>query len=340
VSDLAKWKVQGPVKSVKTSHATRDPANESWTESGPVQCAWFRPDGKLSKTEGRNPDGSVYFCEWVYDETGRLTSLSSGMRGGAIGETRYLYDEQGRHVKTVVIAGDGSASDSELYSYDDAGRTTKTRYLRNPGSNVHYSIKGTSIAVGCAGATAVSTTYDHHNLPSEVCFLDVDDKPIQRVMLLRDEAGRLLNQAITMIGPSPWPGMQLAGHGEEAEAAIRQIFADAFTSTSYTYDDRGRLIEGEHRIGTLGGDRTTFRYEDREEAVEETTEHTARQASLNEDGTLRYSPKTAHVQHNRFDYVYDSHGNWTSRTVSIRLEPETAFRLSNIEQREIEYYAT
>ena len=68
------------------------------------------------------------------------------------------------------------------------------------------------------------------------------------------------------------------------------------------------------------------------------TEHTTRQASLNEDGTLRYVPGTSHVQQNRFEYVYDSHGNWTSRTVSFRLEPESAFGLSNIERREIEYF--
>jgi len=78
---------------------------------------------------------------------------------------------------------------------------------------------------------------------------------------------------------------------------------------------------------------------DRDEAVEETTEHTTREASLNEDGTLQYSPGRSHIQHNRLEYTYDSQGNWTSRTVSFRLEPETAFLLSNIERREIEYYA-
>jgi hypothetical protein len=119
MSDLAKWKVHGPVKSVKSSHATWDPANEGWTESGPVNFASFRHDGKLSKTEARNPDGSVYFCEWRYDEPGQVTGLLSGMRGGEIGETRYLYDEHGRHVRTVVIEPDGSAADSETYNYDE-----------------------------------------------------------------------------------------------------------------------------------------------------------------------------------------------------------------------------
>jgi hypothetical protein len=36
------------------------------------------------------------------------------------------------------------------------------------------------------------------------------------------------------------------------KAAISQVFADAFSSTSYTYDVRGWLVERDHRMGTLG----------------------------------------------------------------------------------------
>jgi hypothetical protein len=56
-------------------------------------------------------------------------------------------------------------------------------------------------------------------------------------------------------------------------------------------------------MGTLGGDRTRYRYEDRADPLEETTEHTTRDASLNEDGTLRYMPGTSHIQHTRFEYI-------------------------------------
>lgn len=169
-------------------------------------------------------------------------------------------------------------------------------------------------------------------------FLGADSNFIKRVTLMRDEAGRLLKEEIAMIEPPPWPGMGFGEHQEAVVAAIGQIFADSFSSTSCTYDARGRLIQRDHSMGTLGGHRTTYRYEDRDEAVEETTENITREASINEDGTLRYSQGASHIQHNRFAYTYDSHGNWTSRTVSFRLEPETAFRLSNIERREIEYY--
>jgi hypothetical protein len=230
-------------------------------------------------------------------------------------------------------------ADAETCNYDQAGRKTKTRFLRDPGFNVSYGIEGTSTSVRCPGAAAIPTTYDDNGLPSAVGFLNLDGKLIERVTLLRDEAGRLLKEEVAMIGAPPWQGMHFGERQEAAEAAFSQIFANAFSSTSCIYDHRGRLIQRDHCMGTLGGDRTTYRYEDRDEAVEETTEHTTREASLNEDGTLQYSPGRSHIQHNRLEYTYDSQGNWTSRTVSFRLEPETAFLLSNIERREIEYYA-
>jgi len=115
-------------------------------------------------------------------------------------------------------------------------------------------------------------------------------------------------------------------------------FGDGFSSAFNTYDERGRRIERENRMGTLGGHRTTYRYEDHDEAVEETTEDTTREASLNEDGTLRYVTGSSHIQHNRLECIYDSYRNWTIRTVSIRPESEGAFRFSNIVRREIDYY--
>jgi hypothetical protein len=75
-------------------------------------------------------------------------------------------------------------------------------------------------------------------------------------------------------------------------------------------------------MGTFGGDRTRYRYEDRADPLEETTEHTTRDASLNED-TLRYMPGTSHIQHTRFEYIYDAHRNWTSKKVWLRAFAKT-----------------
>lgn len=184
----------------------------------------------------------------------------------------------------------------------------------------------------------MSTRYDDNDLSSEVSFLNVEGKLVKRVTLVRDEAGRLVKEEVTMDEGSPFHGVHSGEHQKALDAAISQIFAGTFSSTTYAYDDRGRLVERDNRLGTLGGWRTRYRYEDREDPVEETTEHTTRQASLNENGTLCYMPGTSHTQRTRFEYIYDTHGNWTGKKVSSRLETEPEFRLSSTYSRDIEYY--
>ena len=136
----------------------------------------------------------------------------------------------------------------------------------------------------------MSTRYDDNDQSSEVSFLDVEGKLLKRVTLVRDEAGRIVKEDITMDAGSPFHGVHSGEHQKAIEAAISQIFAGTFSSTTYAYDDRGRLIERDIRMGTLGGDRTRYRYEDRADPLEETNEHTTREVSLNEDGTIRYMP--------------------------------------------------
>jgi hypothetical protein len=130
------------------------------------------------------------------------------------------------------------------------------------------------------------------------------------------------------------------GENQKAiEAAISLIFAG--TSTTYAYDNQGRLIERDIRMGTLRSDRTSYRYEDRGDLVETTTEETTtRDASFNEDGTLGYTPETSHIQHTRFEYIYDAHGNWTTKETWSRPETEPEFRHWSTCKRDIEYYNT
>lgn len=339
MSALAKWEVRGPVKNVEKSHARWESATNAWTETGLVEFAWFRPDGKLSKTEFINPDGSVYSCEWHYDETGRVTDLLSGMREGTSTQTRHIYDDAGRHVKTIVIQADGSVVDSETYAYDDSGKKTRTKFLRNSRSDLFRHIEGAQTSVGAAGATAMSTTYDENDLPSEVRFLGEDGKILRSVTLLHNEAGRLIEEEVSVDGGGlPFRSAQSDAHQKALEAAMSQIFANNFSSTTYDYDDRGRLIERKHSMGTLGGDRTTYRYEDHGAPVEEVTEHITREASIGEDGALSYRPNGSHVQHFRFEYIHDGHGNWISKTVWSRPETEPEFQPVDICRRQVDYY--
>lgn len=86
-------------------------------------------------------------------------------------------------------------------------------------------------------------------------------------------------------------------------------------------------------------DRTTYDYDGvHDEPTEETTETSSRGATL-EDGAIHYQPAPLSTQHNRFEYSYDTHGNWTERIVSIQYETDADFQRSNIERRTITYFA-
>jgi hypothetical protein len=60
---------------------------------------------------------------------------------------------------------------------------------------------------------------------------------------------------------------------------------------------------------------------------------------LDDDGVVRTTEEEPRVeQHNRYDYQYDSRGNWTERVVSYRIGSQPEFQRSNVERRTITYY--
>jgi RHS Repeat len=125
---------------------------------------------------------------------------------------------------------------------------------------------------------------------------------------------------------------------EEMAAMLKQLY-ETFSSTTYVYDTHGPLLERTNRFGRLSEHRTTYYYDDHGNPIEETTEDRNREASMDENGTVVYSLDRLKLQHNRFEYRYDAHGNWTERIVSIRPEPNPGFQRSNIERRAITYHA-
>jgi len=93
-------------------------------------------------------------------------------------------------------------------------------------------------------------------------------------------------------------------------------------------------------MGSLGGDSTTYCYAERDDPIEETTEHWSREGNIDESGNIHSSSVRVNLQHSRLEYLYDEYGNWTERIVSFRLESEPEFQRSNIERRTFAYYLT
>lgn len=355
MSDLAKWKVHGPVKTLKSEFATWDLDRQDWQPDQLFTVAAFRPDGAISTMDAHNPDGSIAHSRWLYDEEGRMTEFHSWIGDGPIRKTVYLYDEAGRPTRTMHLNEDGTRTDSEVCGYDANHRKTKVRYLfpsgvdsecragDTCGASTGYAIEGTDSAYTASGATTMTVTYDENNLPAKASFHDANNHLISYVLLTRDSTGRLLSEEMHQSEISPFRASFDKVPAEERDqlaAVLKEVIGGTLSSTTYGYDVRGRLEIRELRMGNLGGQCTTYRYGERDEPIEETTEHNSRSGSVDETGNVQYSSVQINVQHNQLEYLYDAHGNWTERIVSLRSESEPNFQRSNIERRTINYHST
>jgi YD repeat-containing protein len=345
--DLAKWKVHGPVATLRTENAEWDTDRKDWKPTRYFTLTSFRRDGTLSSTESHNPNGSIAHSQWLYDVSGRLTESDSWMNNDVPQRTLYIYDEAGRHIRTTYQKDDGTQTDLELCTYDAEGKGTKTRML--PVSTGHeggavslgYSIEDTEMALGAPGAASMTTSYVGADKPAKVILEDTNRKTITEVRFVRNAQGRLLSVE-TLMGAPQFKDFVDRGSPERREAMpafLKQAFGNAFSRTTYKYDSQGHLIEKINTMGTMHEEHTTYGYDGvHDEAIEETTETRSRGATL-EDGAIHYNPDTVSAQHTRFEYEVDRDGNWIEQIVSMQFDPNTDFQRSNIERRTITYYA-
>ena len=339
--DVTKWKVRGPVATLTTEHSTWDIAHEEWQPPRGFAITSFRPDGLVSATDFHNPDGSIAHSRWVYDDAGRLMESSFQLGDGPIDRTVYSYDEVGRHVRTLQVSHDSTQTETEICTYDSGGNKTKVRFLGHLGTRNGFGVEGSEQSYPAPEATTITTAYDEKHLPTRTVFEDTNRKPVTTVTLIRDATGRLVQEEMAMDRESMLTNVlqEVPPEQREAAAAIFQEALGRFSSTSYTYDGQGRRVERTIRMGTLGEYRSTYLYQDRDDPVEEITEDIHREANINENGGVEYTPDRVNLQHNRFEYRYDERGNWTARAVWYRLEPNPDFQRSNVERRAITYHA-
>jgi hypothetical protein len=354
MSDVARWKVHGQVKTLRTEFSTWDLNQDDWQPLKHFTLTSFRSDGTVSTSDTHNPDGSIAHSRWLYDDAGRVAESNFWMNDGPIDRTVYFYDEAGRHIRTMQLNRDGTQTVLEVCSYDADGWKTKLRFLfpcepdsgckpgNACGASTRYGIEGTDTAYGAPGATTMTIMYDERNLPAKVLFHDANHHPLTCVTFQRDSAGRLLSEEMQQGERSPFQDIMDQAPPERREqlaAMFKQVLGETVSNTTYAYDAEGRLVKREQRMGGLGGDSTTYRYDAHDDPVEETVEYRSREGSLDETGNVHYSSDRVIVQHNRFEYRYDAHMNWTERIVSFRPESEPDFQRSNIERRAITYYA-
>jgi YD repeat-containing protein len=243
---------------------------------------------------------------------------------------------------TVQVSDDGSRHQSETFSYDDAGLKTRLQYL--PAGFDAYTVDETERSYIVPGAATSTTLYDDHNRATEVLVHDASHVLLHHVTLTRDGDGRLLSEDVWLGGAGPFPALaeKMENVAPDRRAELEQLLTNAFvnrtfSSTTFDYDQNGRLLRKTARLGVLDEERTTYRYDGRDNPIEAITEGRRREMGI-EDGTVlsREQPMLEH--RTRFDYRYDPWGNWTERVTLMGIDTEKAFQRTAIDRRINTYY--
>lgn len=320
--DLARWRLHGPVLTLRTELAEWDSDRGEWRAPRGLTMVTFRPDGQVSETEWYNPDGSILRSVRTFDVAGRVVEERTWKNEGTEWEAAYSYDALGRLAQKEVLSKEGRWK-SEECRYDESGRQTRSVFLAP-------HVARSSIGISAQGPEVFPE--DDSRLPAEVSFHYADGELLGRVVLSRDPERRLVTEALYMgdtfgeLGPGG--NERSPEERDEFLAALKTAFSDGILSTMlYAYDARGRLQERTTSMGTLSEDRCTFEYQESDDPIAETTktwDHGIEQPERE--------------QHTRFDYQYDSRGNWTERIVRYRIGSQQEFQRSNVERRTITYY--
>jgi hypothetical protein len=353
MSDLARWELRGPVRTLRTRFAEWNPEAGNWRPLKNRLVATFRDDGQLSRIEHHNPDGSVPREVRVYDDAGRLTEDQWWSNDVLTRRVVHTYDVGGRSASAVSVASDGTKHEIERTRYDENGRKTKIVFFSLPEASgatcstgscgTMYGVEGTDVAYSAPGATTSRTVYDEYDRPSEVSFYDANNALVSRVEFSRDHGGRVLSERMEfggaggVLGPA-FDANVLADERASMMELLETVFDDqAFSVATYAYDEKGRRFETIRRMGRLSEERVTVRYDDFDNPVEEVRSEASREVRM-DDGVVKTEDRPPLLQHVKFGYRYDAHGNWTERIVSQRLEPNANERPSTIERRTIIYY--
>jgi hypothetical protein len=345
MTDLAKWKLHGTVKALQSEIAEWDPERQHWHPARHRTSAIFDGPARIMQLDQPRAEGSVHRTTYLYDDEGRLAEVNYGtFPGSAEATTLYSYDPAGRLQRVVEVHPGRSDRTIAEYVYDASGTKTKTEFLPAQTSKIAmaYGIEGSEMGYGVPRAATVTTRYDDRDRPVDAVFHDATHALLRTITFTRDSAGRVVTEDARMAqaGPAQFEGA-LGDLSRDDHANFAAILGAAIGSivTTFTYDAAGRLVERRRRTGALSDERTTFAYDDHSNPLEERTERRDREMRIEEDGGMRPTPDTVRTDEWRFEYTYDSAGNWTERVVWARFDGNADFQRSNVERRTIEYYA-
>jgi YD repeat-containing protein len=300
----------GPIKMCVEKRASISETRVWTTEFGPdrkLLSVRLGKNGHLKQIYPRSDD--VY--PKVRDAQGRILKYKDRDREGAIQETFYDYDQDGR---LLTISNDQN-SDRTVFHYQPDGSKTSVQTFdpktieetKNGGYN-GSAWEPADLGFGVPMGGTVTMTYDLHDNPTELQIHTADGQRLTRIVRTYDPQGRLTEERTL-----------------EKNLAFYWLEQKRPDGATYTYDSNGRItkkcewnIPFEHT--------TTILYNEHGDKAEE--RHTFEDNVVGEGHFTNVPSETGA----RYTYQYDSYGNWTEKIETIN--NGTAF----ISRRTITYY--
>ena len=352
MTDRDRLRLRGPVHTMRTETAEWDAATESWKPPSGYQLLTFRADGNASHVESRYGEGASHTA-YVYNTGGRLTAIESWDIATPKSRMEFRYDASGRPVETVLVAADGTPQQAETFAYDSNGRKTRVQYRAFAGlpEDVEHESPGWQrfIPSSSEGSPSpiVTVLYDASNRPSEVLIHTPAHELQFRVVLTRDQEGRLLTVDTTFarlnsLAPGLEQELEKTAPDERAraETMLETVFQKQTLQTvRFSYDGSGRLIEETLRMGPVIEDVKTYRYDEGGALVEETSvTRTDVEALQGGSPEGREEAPQVRASRTRHAYKFDMHGNWTERVTTSQGHDAADSRWSAVERRVFTYY--
>jgi hypothetical protein len=140
-------------------------------------------------------------AQYGHDASGRLLKTTSGVKGAALIDTTYSYDQQGTLQK---ISSHGRPDIS--FHYDERGRKTKIEIslpqdYRPNTAHAGFPFEVADCAPNLPGGGSATTIYDEHDRATEVQVRDASGEMVNRAVRTYDPQGHVIEEKQNLDNP-------------------------------------------------------------------------------------------------------------------------------------------
>ncbi|HEX8882850.1 MAG TPA: hypothetical protein VF749_22565, partial [Candidatus Acidoferrum sp.] len=328
------------------------------------QTTEYDLDGRILSTSSINPDGSkAWVTTNTYDDNGRLTKTVSGTATETGTGTLYAYDEAGR-LLSITKSGKEVGSKSEFH-YDEQGRKTAVQHFDPNVKRAQAAYAGSLWDAAVEGGAWVpvggniTTIYDGNDQPTEAQIRDGEGRIVTRFVRTYDANGRILEEKqilenpVSLMADKLAPEEHTAAQLEAMNTVMKLMLGGpSGAGITYAYDAQGRVTEKRQR--NFGFDTvTTISYNEhgdptaqRETMTRDSADPGVTAYSVDPNGTITperrgtertESPDLARENEVRYEYEYDSYGNWAQQTENHGYGPDKPSYVL-VRHRKLTYY--